>query len=136
RASSEASSSRREISSGRWCSSSGGIRLQPTEATKEEARMGTSGVDFYTKVHKGLRASLFRLSQQAGSIDYAQPEAAVSLSQSLEAVLGQLTAHAGHEEKFIHPLLSHKLDANPFDAEHARLEAEQRRLAVLMRDRK
>lgn len=96
--------------------------------------MGTSRVDFYTKVHKGLRASLFRLSQQAGSIDYAQPEAAVSLSQSLEAVLGQLTAHAGHEEKFIHPLLSRKLDANPFDAEHARLEAEQRRLAVLMRE--
>ena len=96
--------------------------------------MSVSRIDFYTKVHKGLRASLFRLSRQAGSVDYAQPQAVLSLSQALDALLAQLTAHAGHEEEFIHPLLARKLDANPFDAEHAALDTEQRRLALMMKE--
>lgn len=96
--------------------------------------MSASRIDFYTKVHKGLRASLFRFSQQAGSVDYAQHQASVALSDSLDALLAQLTAHAGHEEKFIHPLLARKLDTNPLDAEHAALDAEQRRLAHMMQE--
>ena len=89
-------------------------------------------IDFYTKVHKGLRASLFRFSQQAASLDYAEPQALAVLTRALAGLLERLSAHAGHEEAFIHPLLARKLDTNPFDAEHAALEEEQRQLSLLM----
>jgi hypothetical protein len=98
-------------------------------------KMLNSGrVDFYTKVHKGLRAGLFRFSEGAGTADYTQPEALCALSQALDALLAQLSAHAGHEERFIHPLLAHKMDRMPFDAEHEALEGGQRGLARLMHE--
>ncbi|HYD55317.1 MAG TPA: hemerythrin domain-containing protein [Burkholderiales bacterium] len=88
----------------------------------------TGRIDFYTKVHKGLRASLFRLSQRAASIDYADSQALAGLAAELDGVLRRLSAHAGHEERFIHPLLAEKLGDTAFDREHAELESAQRAL--------
>jgi hypothetical protein len=90
--------------------------------------MSSNRIDFYTKVHKGLRAGLFRLSQQAASMDYNEPQAVGAFVAELRALLARLSTHARHEAEFIHPLLAEKLGQS-FDADHASLEVEQARLA-------
>jgi hypothetical protein len=54
------------------------------------------------------------------------------LSRELAALLAQLTAHAGHEQRFIHPLLERKASGLAFDGEHEALEADQLALARLL----
>lgn len=90
--------------------------------------MNAGRIDFYTKVHKGLRAGLFALSQRAAAADYAAPESVAALAAELRRLAARLSAHARHEERFIHPLLAEKLGASGFDAEHAQIEALQREL--------
>ncbi|MGH8670105.1 MAG: hemerythrin domain-containing protein [Burkholderiales bacterium] len=84
-----------------------------------------SRIDFYTKVHKAIRGTLFDLSRRAAVIDYADPHALRALGRELSEVLARLSSHARHEARFIHPLLVDKTGQSPFDAEHERLEAEQ-----------
>jgi hypothetical protein len=86
-------------------------------------------IDFYTKVHKALRAGLFGLSQRAASADAADPQSLDALAAEVRAMLERLSAHAGHEARFVHPLLREKL-GQAFDADHAALEAEQEKLAA------
>jgi iron-sulfur cluster repair protein YtfE (RIC family) len=88
-------------------------------------------IDFYTKVHKGLRAGLFQLSQRAATTDYADSQALAGLAASLRALVNRLSVHARHEARFIHPLLAEKIGATPFDAEHEALEAQQAELGRL-----
>lgn len=92
----------------------------------------TGRIDFYTKVHKGLRARLFQFSERTATADFDQPEALQALSRALGSLVNQLKAHAGHEERFIHPLMARKMESVPFDADHEVLEAKQRELARLM----
>jgi hypothetical protein len=89
-------------------------------------------IDFYAKVHKGLRAGLFALSQQAAATDYCAAQDLSALARRLDELLSRLTAHANHEERFIHPLLVEKTGESPFDAEHRTLEVEQESLARLL----
>jgi iron-sulfur cluster repair protein YtfE (RIC family) len=88
----------------------------------------TRRIDFYTKVHKGLRAGLFQLSQRAAATDYSDSQAVAGLAAGLRAMLSKLSTHARHEARFIHPLLLEKTGASPFDAEHDELEAQQEQL--------
>ena len=90
--------------------------------------MTIARIDFYTKVHKGLRADLFAVSQRAASVDYEDSHSLAGLATALAALLRRLSAHAGHEERFIHPLLAAKLGETGLDAEHAQLEAAQETL--------
>ena len=92
----------------------------------------TLRIDFYTKVHKGLRASLFEVSQQAAATDYADPQALAALSAPLRALVAKLSAHARHESRFIHPLIAEKTGESPFDAEHAAFERDQADLVRLL----
>jgi iron-sulfur cluster repair protein YtfE (RIC family) len=94
--------------------------------------MNSARIDFYTKVHKALRASLFELSRHAAVTDYSDPHALQGLSQALDGILGRLASHARHEARFIHPLLAEKTGTCPFDTEHDALEEEQARLARLL----
>jgi iron-sulfur cluster repair protein YtfE (RIC family) len=89
--------------------------------------MNTGRIDFYTKVHKGLRASLFQLSQRAAASDYADPQDLATLRTFVKATLAQLSSHAMHEARFIHPLLTEKTGES-FDAEHDALETDQAQL--------
>lgn len=93
-----------------------------------------SRIDFYTKVHKALRTSLFNLSQEAATTDYRDPRALQALADALGGLLARLSSHARHEASFIHPLLEAKTGAvgREFDAEHEVLEEEQARLARLL----
>lgn len=94
--------------------------------------MTTGRIDFYTKVHKALRASLFEASRQAAMTDYGDPQALSVLTARVKALLAKLSAHAGHEARFIHPLLAEKAGINSFDAEHEALEGEQEAVALLL----
>ncbi len=94
--------------------------------------MNVNRIDFYTKVHKGLRAGLFALSQRAASADYTDAEALGALATELRTLLARLTGHAHHEERFVHPLLETKLGSKPFDEEHQALDREQGALAGLI----
>lgn len=93
-----------------------------------------SRIDFYTKVHKALRASLFDVSLRAAATDYGDLLALRGLATALDGLLARLSAHARHEASFIHPLLAEKTAASPFDADHEALEEEQARLARLLRE--
>ena len=93
----------------------------------------TSGrIDFYTKVHKALRASLFEASRQAAIADYGDQQALCALAARVKGLLAKLAAHAGHEGRFIHPLLAQKTGDSAFDAEHDALENEQKALVGLL----
>lgn len=94
--------------------------------------MTAGRIDFYTKVHKALRASLFEASHQAAVADYHDPRAVSALAARIKALLARLSAHAGHEARFIHPLIAEKTGACSFDSEHEALEAEQEALAGLL----
>ena len=94
--------------------------------------MTASTIDFYTKVHKGLRAALFWLSQRAATTDYEADEGVATLALDLRDVLAKLSAHAEHEARFIHPLLEEKLGA-AFDEDHAALEMEQEEIRLAFR---
>jgi hemerythrin-like domain-containing protein len=91
-----------------------------------------SRVDFYTKVHKALRASLFELSRRAAATDYGDQHAVQGIVETLRALLARLSAHARHEATFIHPLLESKTGAKDFDAAHDALELEQACLTRLL----
>jgi hypothetical protein len=91
-----------------------------------------SRIDFYTKVHKALRASLFELSRSAALTDYSDPHPLRALAAMFRALHAKLSSHARHEAAFIHPLLVEKIGASPFDADHEALEAEQERLSRLL----
>ena len=65
-------------------------------------------VDFYTKVHKALRAALFGFSARVASTDYADATQVQRLAAELGALLSRLSAHAAHESHFIHPLIAAK----------------------------
>ena len=94
--------------------------------------MKANRIDFYTKVHKGLRASLFATSQRAASVDFADADALAGLAAELRMLLARLSRHAQHEAQFIHPLLAVKLGRSAFDAEHEMLEGEQATLSRLL----
>ncbi len=87
-------------------------------------------IDFYTKVHKGLRAALFDFSRQAATLDYADAGAIAPLAAALRHLLDRLDLHAAHDERFIHPRLSEKLGEARFDAEHSALQSAQEDLAA------
>ncbi len=94
----------------------------------------SSRIDFYTKVHKALRASLFELSQRAAATDYRDPRALQALTEALGGLLARLSSHESHEARFIHPLLEAKTGngRGAFDADHEALEEEQLRLARVL----
>jgi iron-sulfur cluster repair protein YtfE (RIC family) len=94
--------------------------------------MSNGRIDFYTKVHKGLRARLFQLSQRAAATDYSDGQALAGLGTELRTLLAKLSAHGVHEARFIHPLLAEKIGSSPFDAAHRALEDEQAALQRLL----
>ena len=94
--------------------------------------MTAGRVDFYTKVHKALRAELFGLSARAASTDYADATMVHALAMDLRSLLSRLSAHAAHESRFIHPLIEEKTGQNLLDAEHRSHEEEQAGLAALL----
>ena len=81
-------------------------------------------LDVYTAVHKMQRARLFNLTMEAGRTDPSDSVTTARLASAVHVVGAELVAHAGHEDRFIHPLLRQKAPAlaAELDAAHAELE--------------
>lgn len=87
-------------------------------------------LDVYTAVHKMHRARLFSLTVEAGKADPADNVTMTRLAAAVDALAAELTAHAEHEDRFIHPLLRQVAPAlaASLDAAHVTLDARLDRL--------
>jgi len=83
-----------------------------------------SRLDVYTAIHKMQRVPLFELTVTAGRTDPVDTVAIARLSGAVTAMVGELTSHAEHEDRFIHPLLRAKVPvlAASLDAAHVDLD--------------
>lgn len=81
-------------------------------------------VDLYRDIHKGLRAELFALTLEAGSIDPDDLADRRALAAHVSSVRSVLESHAHHEDAFVEPMLwSHLPElAEKIAADHGALE--------------
>lgn len=88
------------------------------------ARPASLTVDLYRDVHKGIRAELFAVTAEAGRLDPHDPAARVGIAGHVQALVGLLDAHAGHEDAAIQPVLENELPdlAARIQADHEVLE--------------
>ncbi len=70
--------------------------------------------------HKGQRLRFSTISKAAGTLDTNNPEALTSLENTIILFREHMFLHAGHEEKFIHPLLLERVPggANRLTEDH------------------
>jgi hemerythrin-like domain-containing protein len=81
----------------------------------------------YTPIHKGIRNNLFKLSTNAGKMNFSNEASLDSLHNELDSLFAYVRLHHSLEDKFIHPLLSERV---PGGAE--KLEEEHRKVEHLM----
>lgn len=81
-------------------------------------------VDLYRDIHKGLRAELFAVTLEAGSIDPERRDDRLALAAHVSSLRRVLESHAHHEDSFIEPQLwSHLPElAEKIAADHGTLE--------------
>src|SRR5699024_10675695 len=59
----------------------------------------------YRDIHKGIRADLFALTEEAGRIDPSCREDRVGVAAHVRSVVDLLVTHAAHEDGHIKPVL-------------------------------
>lgn len=64
--------------------------------------------DFFTMIHKALRAGLFAAAREAGRIDWRDPVRVKAFQHDWERVVELVLSHAKHEDDHIWPLLESK----------------------------
>lgn len=81
-------------------------------------------LDLYRDIHKGIRAELFAVTLEAGSIDPERRDDRLALAAHVSSVRRVLESHAHHEDSFIEPQLwSHLPElAEKIAADHDTLE--------------
>jgi hypothetical protein len=77
-------------------------------------------IDVYTAVHKMQRTRLFALTVAAGRADSTNTVTTAHLAGAIRALSNELTSHAEHEDRFIHPPLRIRVPelAAALDAAH------------------
>jgi len=66
-------------------------------------------LDLYKDIHKGIRAELFGVTGQAGSLDPSDRAARVAVADRVHATVELLLSHAEHEDGAIQPTLESQL---------------------------
>ena len=81
-------------------------------------------LDVYTAVHKMQRSRLFALTVAAGRADSTDTVTTAHLAGAVRALSDELSGHAEHEDRFIHPLLRIRVPklAAALDAAHVELD--------------
>ena len=82
-------------------------------------------LDLYKDIHKGIRAELFAVTSEAGSLDPSQGMARAALAAHVGDVVHLLVGHAEHEDAAIQPVLetAHPDLAERVEVDHLTLEA-------------
>lgn len=93
-------------------------------------------VDLYRDIHKGIRAELFALVDEAGALDPAPGIERASLAGHVDAVVELLVQHAEHEDGAIQPVLEAELPelAERIATDHLVLEAQLEDLRAMAAD--
>ena len=93
-------------------------------------------VDLYRDIHKGIRAELFAVTAEAGRLDPYDAAARVAVAAHVQAVVGILDAHAGHEDAAIQPVLENEFPALAarIGADHELLEGRTADLRIMADD--
>ncbi len=99
--------------------------------TSTTAPLRLVAVDLYRDIHKGIRSELFAVTEQAGSLDPADPADRADLGAHVGRVVQLLVEHAEHEDGHIQPVLEQQLPAlaEQVEDDHHRLEARIQLLA-------
>src|SRR3954471_8071600 len=86
--------------------------------------------DLYRNIHKGIRAELFGLTSQAGSLDPSQRCARATLADRVRTTVALLVSHAEHEDTAVQPAIELHLPdlAEKIENDHFVLES---RMVVL-----
>jgi hypothetical protein len=87
-------------------------------------------VDLYGEVHKGLRRELFGLTAALGSATADNAAEVARLRATFDGLSVMLEAHAGHEERWVHPLIAECAPAILADLEHEHAAHEHRLAGV------
>lgn len=90
-------------------------------------------LDLYRDIHKGIRAELFAVTSEAGSLDPSQGIARAALANHVRDVVTLLVSHAEHEDAAIQPALEQHLPdlAQRIEVDHGTLEARMQDLLEL-----
>jgi hypothetical protein len=82
-------------------------------------------LDLYKDIHKGIRAELFAITAEAGSLDPSVGIGRAALATHVRDVVELLTGHAHHEDGAIQPVLESRLPdlAERIEVDHLTLEA-------------
>lgn len=72
----------------------------------------------YEQIHKAIRKKLFDMSILIGITDFTNQHEFIQLQANFNELINLLEAHAGHEENFVHPLLS-KQTLEAVEKDHA-----------------
>ena len=70
---------------------------------------GTVTIDLYRDIHKGIRAELFSVTGEAGSVDPSDRLGRAALAQHVRSVVDGLLSHAQHEDGAVQPVLEAEL---------------------------
>lgn len=89
-------------------------------------------IDLYRDIHKGIRAELFSVTEQAGSLDPGERADRADLAGHVRSVVDLLVGHAEHEDDHVQPAIEEHLPrlAEQIEGDHERLEARVVELAV------
>ena len=92
-------------------------------------------LDVYTAVHKMQRARLFEVTVDAGRVDPTDSLAVARIAAAIEALGEELSLHAEHERRFIHPVLRLRAPelADALDADHVLLDGRLDQLRAVAR---
>jgi len=88
-------------------------------------------IDLYRDIHKGIRAELLSVTDQAGSVDPAARCDRLDLAGHVHGVVDLLVTHAQHEDDHVQPAIEEHLPllAEEIAGDHERLEARLEQLA-------
>ena len=79
--------------------------------TREDLRVAPVTFDLYREIHKGIRAELFGVTGQAGSLDPADEAGRVALFGRVRALADLLESHAHHEDTIMQPAVEEYVPA-------------------------
>lgn len=81
------------------------------EPTTTDAASALPMIDLYRDVHKGIRAELFGITLQAGTLDTSDRVARLAFADRVATLAALLEGHAHHEDDWIQPVIEIHLPA-------------------------
>jgi hypothetical protein len=103
----------------------------PTDAQVEGHDICTmASHDIYKDVHKGIRAELFAVTNEAGRADPSDEPAVRALAEQVSTLAVRLSAHASHEDTYLQPLIEAHVPGRAVAVVDAHVALERKMTAI------